>query len=251
MTPRFRADEVVRVVRAAGEVAAPGAEAVVEEVAGPNDDGDGWLLTLRLCTQGPGDSMIVLAEDDLEPTGYGEDAGGQRVPLAGLTERPDPADCLELRLFTEITDGIEAARVAHSIEQEVAVLVGGATVSTEAERHWSEPYNYELAVTVVPDGDPVEALEILAEAGGNGWLACRDDGWRCELWWSSTRDPDAMLIVPDVHAAEITFLPWSSPARRAEEERPLVDVDVPDETPDEPAHAEEDASDAEPGDEEP
>ena len=82
------------------------------------------------------------------------------------------------------------------IERELTDLLGGATVSTEAERHWSEPYNYELAVTVMPHGDPVEALEILAEAGGNGWLACSDDGWRCDLWWSATRDPDAMLVVP-------------------------------------------------------
>ena len=127
-------------------------------------------------------------------------------------------------------------------------LLGGATVSTEAERHWSQPYNYELHVSIVPEADPVEALQVLAEAGGDGWLACRDDGWRCELWWSSTRDPDAMLIVPEVHAAEVAFLPWSSPRRRPEPERPLVTVSLPHEPPEEPAA--EEASDAEAGDEE-
>jgi hypothetical protein len=241
MTPRFRAGEVVHI---------DGEEAVVQEVAGPNDEGNGWLLTLRLCGEGEADSMIVLGEDELEATGFAEDDGGQRVPLSTLPELTAPADCLELRLFTEIADSPEAARVAQSIEQEVVALVGAAAVTTEAERHWSHPYNYELLVSVVPEGDPVEALQILAEAGGDGWLACRDDGWRCDLWWSSSRDPDAMLIVPEVNAAEIAFIPWSSPARRGEEERPLVHVSVPDETPEEPAVTEEDASDAETGDEE-
>ena len=55
MTPRFRAGEVVRVVHAPGELAAAGEEAVVEEVAGPNEEGNGWLLTLRLCSEGEGD----------------------------------------------------------------------------------------------------------------------------------------------------------------------------------------------------
>jgi hypothetical protein len=252
MTPRFRAGEVVRVVH----VSTAREEAVVEEVAGPNEEGNGWLLTLRLCSEGEGDAMIVLGENDLEATGFAEDDGGQRVPLSALPEPAAPADCLELRLFTEITDSPEAARVAQSIEQEVSALIGGATVTTEAERHWSQPYNYELMVSVVPEGDPVEALQILAEAGGDGWLACRDDGWRCDLWWTSSRDPDAMLIVPEVHAAELAFIPWSSPARREEEERPLVNVSVPEETPEEPAAAEaeteseDDASDAEAGDEE-
>ena len=130
------------------------------------------------------------------------------------TRTTSPADLLELRLFTEITDGIEAARVAERIEQELVDLLGGATVTIEAERHWSEPYNYELAVGVTPHGDAIEALEILAEAGGNGWLACSDDGWRCDLWWSSARDPDAMLVVPEVHGAEVAFIPWSDPSRR-------------------------------------
>jgi hypothetical protein len=238
MRSQFRPGEIVRIVGAPGLTTAPRQEAVVEEVAGPNDEGSGWLLTLRLCDETGGDTMVVLDEEDLEATGYGESGAGERVVLeAGGEDEPEPRDCLELRLFTEIADGIEAARVAHTIEQELAALLGGATVSTEAERHWSEPFNYELAVSVVPDADPVEALQILAEAGGEGWLACRDDGWRCELWWSATRDPDAMLIVPEVHAAEIAYLPWSTPSRRREADRPLVSVDVPQETPDEPPAA--------------
>jgi hypothetical protein len=266
MTPRFRACEVVRVVHAPVELAAAGGEAVVEEVTGPNEAGTGWLLTLRLCSEAEGDTMIVLGEDDLEATGFAEDDGGQRVPLSTLPAPAAPADRLELRLFTEITDSPEAARVAQSIEQEVSALIGGAAVTTEAERHWSEPYNYELLVSVVPEGDPVEALQILAEAGGDGWLAWRDDGWRCDLWWSSGRDPDAMLIVPEVHAAEIAFLPWSSPTRRDEADQPLVSVTVPDELPEEPTETDAEAeaetepepeaepgegpSDAEAGDEE-
>ena len=243
MTPRFRAGEVVRVVHAPKGLAVAGEEAVVEEVAGPNEEGTGWLLTLRVCDEGEGDSMIVLGEDDLEATGFAEDDGGQRVPLSTLPEPATPADCIELRLFTEITDSPEAAQVAQSIEQEMCALIGGAAVTTEAERHWSQPYNYELLVSVVPEADPVEALQILAEAGGDGWLAWRDDGWRCDLWWSSSRDPDAMLVVPEVHGAELAFVPWSDPSRRPHDDRPLVVVAVADDEPEDP-------SDAQPGDEE-
>jgi len=211
-----------------------GAEAVVEEVAGPNAAGTGWLLNVRLASAEASGEPVVLDEAEVEPTGLAQNEVGERVPSGAELEREDPGDMLELRLFTEITDGIEAARVAERIEQEIVDLLGGAGVSIEAERHWSEPYNYELAVTIVPQGNAVEALEILAEAGGNGWLACSDDGWRCDLWWSATRDPDAMLVVPEVHGAELAFIPWSDPSRRPHDARPLVVVAVADDEPEDP-----------------
>jgi len=225
MRPRFREGEIVRVARAPGSsVLQAGEEAVVDEIAGPNEEGTGWVLTLRA----PGRDSLLLDEGDLEPTGLEEDEQGERVPLGAGPSAEDLQDRLELRLFTEITDGIEAVRVAESIEHELSDLLGGVNATIEAERHWSEPYNYELWVEVTGLGDPVEALQILAEAGGEGWLACRDDGWRCDLVWSSTRDPDAMLVVPEVHAAEVSFVPWSSPARRPESRRPLVSVPLLD-----------------------
>jgi hypothetical protein len=239
MKPRFRPGEIVRIAGPAG------AEGIVEQVAGPNDAGTSWLLEVRLRDGEDGREPLVLDQEDVESTGLAENELGEQVPLGGGAG-DEPGDMLELRLFTEIADGIEAARTAERIEEELSDLLGGATVTIEAERHWSEPYNYELAVSVAPHGDPVEALEILAEAGGNGWLACRDDGWRCELWWSAARDSEAMLVVPEVHAAELAFVPWSDPSRRPDEERPLVVVAIADDEPEEP-----EASDSEAGDEEP
>ena len=58
---------------------------------------------------------------------------------------------------------------------------------------------------------------------------------------------------PEVYAAEIAFLPWTSPDRRPESERPLVSVNVPQDPPEEPpggAVEEEPPSNPEPGDEE-
>ena len=42
MKPRYRTREIVRIAGSAG------AEAVVEEISGPNEAGTGWLLTVRL-----------------------------------------------------------------------------------------------------------------------------------------------------------------------------------------------------------
>lgn len=225
MTPRLRKGEIVRLL------AEPGGEGVVDEIAGPDDEGASWNVTVRFGT-GVGarglDSLVLLPEAALEPTGFAEDDRGQRVILDDVPAEDELRTCLELRFFTEIADGIDAARVAEEIERELVDILDGATVSIEAERHWSEPFNYELGVTIVPRGDPVEALRSIADAGGGGWLACRDDGWRCELWWSSAHDDDSILIVPEVHGAEVVFLPWSSPARRPVSERPLVAVDVPE-----------------------
>jgi hypothetical protein len=218
---QFRPGEIVR-------VSGTGEEAVVENICGPNEDGTGWTVTVRLSGPATHDSLTVLSENALEPTGLAHDDGGQRVPVGVLPATEEARDCIELRLFTEITDGIDAARIAAEIEEDLIELIGEATVSTEAERHWADPYNYELVVTILPRSRTAEALRRLAEAGEGGWLAYRDDGWRCDLWWSASRDPDAILIVPEVHAAEIVFVPWSSPARRPEEERPLVAVAVPD-----------------------
>ena len=226
MGPNFRPGEIVRV---------GSEEAVVAEIEGPNEAGTGWNVTVRLGGEHDADSLVVLGEDSLEPTGLAQNEQGQRVPIGA---EPVGLDCLELRMFTEIADGIDAARVASEIEEELVELLGEASLSTEAERHWSEPYNYELTVTIVPVRPAVEALRAIAEVGEGGWIACRDDGWRCELWWSSTRDPDAILVVPEVHAAEIALIPWSSPSRRPDGERPLVTVSLPE------------SSDLEAGDEE-
>ena len=202
MGPNFRPGEIVRV---AGE------EAVVAEIEGPNEAGTGWNVNVRLGGEREADSLVVLDEEALEPTGLAENEHGERVPIHA---EPAGLDSIELRMFTEITDGIDAARVASEIEEELVEILGESSLSTEAERHWSEPYNYELTVTIVPVGSAVEALRTIAEVGDGGWIACRDDGWRCELWWSSTRDPDAILIVPEVHAAEVALVPWS--ARRGD-----------------------------------
>ena len=223
----------------------PGSEGVVEGVAGPNEDGTCWAVTVRLGDPSATDSLVLLAESDLEPTGLAEDENGVRVALEAVPEPDEPRDRLELRLVTDITNGIDAARVAAALERELLELIGAATISIEAERHWSDPYNYELDVTIEPVDDPVVALRELAEAGRDGWLSCRDDGWRCDLWWSDTEDDDAIFVAPEVRGAEITFLPWRSPRRRPEEERPLVDVRLPS-TVEEPQEL-----DTEPGDEEP
>ncbi|HWE82693.1 MAG TPA: hypothetical protein VG265_13670 [Gaiellaceae bacterium] len=237
MKPRFRQGEIVRVLGASEELALPGSEGLVEETAGPNDEGTGWNVAVRLGGTEGGDSLVLLPETELEPTGMGENERGERTILDDLPQPEEPRNCLELRLFTEITDGIEAARVAETIESDLVELLGGAAIVIEAERHWSEPYNYELSVLVRPLDNPVDALRAIAEAGGRGWIAMRDDGWRCDLWWSATGDEDAVLIVPEVHGAEVAFLPWTSPVRRPQSERPLVAVDVP-ETLDEPEYVE-------------
>ena len=151
-------------------------------------------------------------------------AGDPRRRAGGRTSC---ATCLELRLFTEITDGIDAARVAEEIERELVELLGGATVSIEAERHWSEPFNYELGVTIVtarrpgrsaPFGSPTPEGAAGSPAGTTAGAASSGGAPRATS--------DVVLIVPEVHGAEVAFLPWSSP-RGGRVRAPLVAVDVP------------------------
>jgi hypothetical protein len=174
-----------------------------------------------------GRSFWVLTEDDLEPTGIAESRDGRRVPVESLPAPAERRTTLQLRLATGLTDSAHAAHVAEQIDEAIRDLVGPCRISVEAERHWADPYNYELDVAVEPYRDPVEALQRLADQGEEGWLSCRDDGWRCDLWWSRPDDDDSLVfIVPEVHGAEVAFLPWESPARRPESERPLVAVQV-------------------------
>lgn len=225
---------------------------MVEDVAGPNEEGTAWNVMLRI---GDDCKLLVRAEAELEPSGLAEDEQGEPVPADDLPLPEERRDRVELRLVTDITNGIDAARVAAAVERELLELVGAATVSIEAERHWSEPFNYELDVTIEPMDDPVTALRELAEAGSDGWLSCADDGWRCDLWWSDTEDEDAIFLVPEIRGAEVVFLPWRSPRRRPEADRPLVEVQVPGSV-EEPSELDSGPLDPgpldpEPGDEEP
>ena len=180
---------------------------MVEDVVGPTEGGAGWAVTVRV-----GGALWVVPEDDLESIAPGGPAA------------PERADTLQLRLVTELTDGVEAARVAERLDEEIQALVGPSVVEIEAERHWADPYYYELDVAIRPRGDAVDALRVLAESGGEGWISCRDDGWRCDLWWDGDEDDGQIFLVPEVCGAEVSLLPWGSPARRPEEERPLVSV---------------------------
>ena len=54
-----------------------------------------------------------------QPTGLTENERGEPIALADRPAADEPRDCLELRLFTEITDGIDARGVAETIEAEL------------------------------------------------------------------------------------------------------------------------------------
>jgi len=181
-------------------------QGVVEDVAGPNEDGTGWAYHVRI--EG---ALWLLPEHELEPIGP-----------SGLPA-PERVDTLQLRLVTEIADGIEAARVAERLDEAVRAVTGPTILVVEAERHWAEPYFYEFEVTLRPLADAVTALRALVTVGRDGWLTCDDDGWRCDLWWSADDDAPGFLV-PEIRGAKLSFLPWSSPARRPEGERPLVSV---------------------------
>jgi hypothetical protein len=221
---RFRQGEVVRVAHAPAAVSLSAREGVVVDVAGPNEEGTGWNLTVRVGEPGVNDTLVSCAESSLEATGMVLDEHGGRVPLATRPAPEDLRDRIELRLFTMITNGIEAARVADEIEAELLALVRGAAIAIVAERHWSEPYNYELAVSIEPLDDPKEVVDYLSLMGDGGWISVDDDGWRFELCWSAPADEETVFLAPEIHGAQVTFLPWRSPRRRAEAERPLTSV---------------------------
>jgi hypothetical protein len=216
--PRFREGEIVF-------LEGTDAEGVVEDVHGPDDEGLGWAVSVWVEDPGRGRSMWVVSEADLEPTGFAEGPDGRRIRVNTVPPAAERRTTLQFRIVTAITESVEAAEVAETIEHVLRDLVGHCRISVEAERHWADPYHYELDVAVEPYGDAVEALQIVAEAGGEGWLSCVDDGWRCTLWWSRP-DDDSLFLVPEVAGAEVAFLPWDDPSWRPESERPLVAVEV-------------------------
>ncbi len=220
MRPRFRNGEVVRLPAGAGRRG----EAVVDDFAGPDDDGSRWLVHAWIGDPGGPRSLWTFPEDELEATGLVEDSRGERVEVSSLPPAEERFDVLRLVLVTGLTDGIQVAETVERFEGELRRNAGPVAIEVEAERHWLEPYCYELEVTARPLGDPVSMLRAIAETGGEGWLLCTDDGWRCDLWWSADEDETAVFFVPEVVGAEVAFLPWSSPARRPSNERPLVSV---------------------------
>ena len=191
-------------------------EAVVEEVTGPNDEGTRLERDRSVSpgrpstTRSPSSPRMPWSRRASLTT-----RAAQRVPVGVLPATAEARDRIELRLFTEITDGIDAARIASEIEEELVELLGDVDVSHGGRASLGRP----VQLRAVRDGRPARESRsrrwaLLAKTGEGGWLAYRDDGWRCDLWWSASRDPDAILIVPEVHAAEIVFVPWSSPARQ-------------------------------------
>jgi hypothetical protein len=223
--PRFREGEIVLV---SGGHGAFSTEAVVDDVTGPDDAGTGWAVSVWVERPDRGGrSAWVVREDELEPTGFAEGPGGERVRVDAVPPSAERRTTLELRVVTPLTDSSRAAQVAENIEYALRDLVGHCRIAIEAERHWSDPFHYELDISVEPFGDPVEALLTVADAGGDGWLSCVDDGWRCTLWWSRP-DDDALFLAPEIQGAEVSFLPWDAPSRRPESERPLVAVEAGD-----------------------
>jgi hypothetical protein len=224
MKPRFREGEIVRIAHA--PEGAP-TEGVVDEIAGPDDAGTGWAVSVWVERPGGLRSVWVVAERELESTGFAEGPDGEQVPVDAVPPAAERRTALELRVVTPLTDSTEAAQVAEEIELALRDLVGHCRIAVEAERHWAEPFHYELDVSVEPFGDPVDALLTIADAGGDGWLSCVDDGWRCRLWWSRP-DDDAIFLAQEISGAEVSFLPWDDPSLRPESERPLVAVEAVD-----------------------
>jgi hypothetical protein len=225
MKPRFREGEIVRLP---GRPDGGPEEGVVDDLAGPDEAGERWMVSLWVDDPARGGrSLWVVAEDELETTGFAESHEGNRVPVDAVPAAGERRSAVTLRVVTPLTDSSVAAQVAEQIEHAIRELVGPCRLTVEAERHWWAPYHYELDVVVEPHGDPVDALRSLAEAGAGGWLSCTDDGWRCGLWWSQP-DEDSVFLAPEVQGAEVSFVPWDDPSRRPESERPIVAVQVGD-----------------------
>ena len=113
----------MRVIRQPAGARSPLGEGIVEDVVGPTEDGAGWAVSLHV-----GDELCVLAEDDLEAVVVHPDPSPERV------------DTLELRLVTELADGVEAARAADRIDEEIrGVITSKGTLDVLLETGWIRP----------------------------------------------------------------------------------------------------------------
>src|SRR5262249_58301135 len=128
--PRFREGEIVG-------IHGSGVEGVVDDVAGPDDDGLGWAVQVWVEQPERGRTIWVVAETDLRPTGYAEGPDGERLPLNAVPPAAERRTLMQLRVVTSVTESSVAAEVAENIEESVRDLVGHCRIAIEAERHWA------------------------------------------------------------------------------------------------------------------
>ena len=217
-----------------------GAEGVVSQYYEPSEDCSRWLLFVELpYPDGHEDSMLdgqpvtlaaVLAEDDLESTGFQAGGDGSRQPL-------DPTPPSELRdelqlslmLFPEQIRGRAAARgFADALLPRIRALVelDEISYSVAYERLGTLP-TAQIGFRLAPVGSGFAAFQALGACVDSGWYSSDDDGWRCELYWSQEyANEGTVFLAPEVDSAVIQLEPWTSLARRPASER-LPEVHEP------------------------
>jgi hypothetical protein len=224
--PRFREGEVVRVERLgegwkSEDAWVIGQEAVIHSISNPNERGTSWLYLVWIDEPEPtGRVLWVVDQSDLTSLGLLEHDDGRRDPLPASPSPDEMHDEIYLRLVTDIRDETAARHVADAAAAALRRLVRVQTLDVEAERHWHEPFYYEVRLRLEVEGDVLAAFDRIIAEADSGWTRVDDDGWRCDGTWSQ-RDAESgsVLLDPQVEYAEIVASPWETVERRPAAQR--------------------------------
>lgn len=227
--PRFRAGELVRVVRTVSFdwdddlCVEPGMTGRVAS-SEPAPNGDGWVPTVdvdQLLGHPEALAGLSIPEDALESLGVLRAMGPDRE--LGDPEPLDPADHASsfwrevvIGAYTSITDGALAAALADHLLVTLRELdIFDRVEIWEIERHWHEPNHYRVWFHLGAEREPATAFHRFVALRSGGWTDYDDDGFHVEAGWSAESDPEPTpFLAPGVTHLDVSLRPQRDPRNR-------------------------------------
>jgi hypothetical protein len=211
--PKFRFDEVVRVIHVDGWP--EGSEKLLGEEGAvmsftPDPEMSGtWAVTVWLESQ---DEGVDFWEHQLESTGWAENEDEVRV----LLEPEEPAEHfgaeLMAKFLVERTEG-SFERICAAAEDALRELIPLERVRWEGGEDDKYTDCWEITGHLWPEQmTSREAFEQLVAAYAN-WQMRMDDGWQADFsWWRSAAPAgEDSFLYPPARSCFIELAPWSDP----------------------------------------
>ena len=223
--PRFRFDEVVRVIDAArgpeeGErlFESDGRVGVVQAFS-PDREGRGWVVSVRF-----GETIKSGGREDAE--NFSRHFWESQLGSRGYLERDGARVALDrdahAESFVELTVGLFVPRTKEPLEQllgraETACqqLLPSARIDTHGEVEAQYTDHWWIWLEIRPDESSRDAFERLVAAHEH-WPKEWDNGWTAHfVWWRKAAAPgEEGILLPEADSVFVDLNPYSDPTYR-------------------------------------